>query len=138
MKLGEDQPFGLSNHAITQLTNNSKKQWTFEQLSNVKFGILTFLYSDLFPSNKKMPHFIVASCASSHELVDKGEGGLKRFKFDLEDPTVTRLVFVFHLSLPSRTSPLVGVCLFVCFLVDPRIIYSVPRNANRKGPQFET
>lgn len=88
IKANEDLPFGLSHSNIVQQTNNGKKTWTFDDLSNAKYGILTFLYTDLFPPNKKLPHFIVASCASSHELVDKGEGGLKRFKFNLEDPIV--------------------------------------------------
>ena len=105
VKIGEEQPAGLSHAAITQLTNNGKKAWGFEELGNTKFGILTLLYSDLFPSNKKFPHFIVASCASSHDLVDKGEGGLKRFKFDLEDAQLVQELYMLYQGTPAEKDP---------------------------------
>ncbi|CAG8556325.1 12390_t:CDS:10, partial [Acaulospora morrowiae] len=102
--LASQTPFGLSHKSVKFVTNDDKASWATKSadIKFVKMGILRFVNSPvIFPDSlsddihlARFLIFLVATCDSSHEVVDGGEDGLKKMKKpDLESRTVVNKLY---------------------------------------------
>eukprot|EP01103_Thecamoeba_quadrilineata_P013200 TRINITY_DN3590_c0_g1_i1.p1 TRINITY_DN3590_c0_g1~~TRINITY_DN3590_c0_g1_i1.p1 ORF type:complete len:1957 (-),score=534.48 TRINITY_DN3590_c0_g1_i1:30-5876(-) len=80
----EKKLHGLSINALKRAL--SKNTFSFQQLTDLKMGILRFLSNASLDDNDVLLHYLVASCDANHVVQRKGEDELKRLsKLNLEN-----------------------------------------------------